>query len=192
MRIGLARAEMGIKIRAADVDDSAGIAHVQVTSYRTAYKDFFPPRYFEQMTQAEQTQEWRAWLSDELHEPIRIAENEAGEIIGYAFGKKHLTAFEGFDSELVALHVLPNAQHNGIGSKLFFAIADELKTSGANSLMLWTIKENPVRAFYERLGGALIGEKSYDVDDMTVTKVAYGWKNMNELIEQLSAKQNGA
>lgn len=85
-----------------------------------------------------------------------------------------------------------------IGSKLFAATARELKQRGSTSLMLWMIKENPVRcvcecsSLDERLGGVLIGEKSYDVDDMTVIQVAYSWNDIDDLIRQLSQEKIGA
>ena len=183
---------MEIAIRSATINDSAGIAHVQITSYRTAYKNFFPPAYFEQMTEVEQTQDWRDLMNHMEHDALLVAKNDASEIVGYALGQAEREVFDKWECELVALHVLPEYQHQGIGSKLFAEMACEMKRRGKTALMLWTIKENPVRAFYARLGGELIGEKSYDVDEMRVTEVSYSWKNIDELIERLNAKQNGA
>jgi hypothetical protein len=48
-------------------------------------------------------------------------------------------------------------------------------------MMLWTLQGNPVRQWYERLGGALIGEQSFEVDDWEVTEVAYGWPDIAAL-----------
>ncbi len=180
---------MEIEIRPANINDSAGIAHVQITSYRTAYKNFFPPAYFEQMTEVEQTQDWRDLMSDASHDSLIVAKTNVNEIIGYALGQAERQDFEAWECELVALPVLPEYQRQGIGSKLFAAMAGEMKRRGKTALMLWTIKENPVRAFYERLGGELVGEKSYDVDEMKVTEVAYSWKNIGELIERLNSKE---
>ena len=50
-------------IRPAAPQDCPGLAQVQVDSYRTAYARFFPPPYFEQITYAEQEQDWRDWLA---------------------------------------------------------------------------------------------------------------------------------
>lgn len=177
------------KIRLADVDDSAGIAHVQITSYRTAYARFFPQAYLDHFTYEEQTQDWRDLMRDPEHDPLFVAADEERGIVGYALGTAETEGFEPKFGELVALHVLPEHQRHGIGRRLFARMAAELQERGKTALMLWTIKENPVRAFYERLGGALAGEKSYKVDNMTVTEVAYGWNDMDELLELLNAKQ---
>jgi ribosomal protein S18 acetylase RimI-like enzyme len=176
---------MNIEISPATAANSAGIAHVQITSYRTAYTRFFPPPYFEQMTEEEQTQDWRDLMGDPAHDPLLVARNDQGEIVGYALGKSEQIGFGTDAGELVALHVLPSYQRNRIGSQLFAAMARELQRRGNTKLILWTIEGNPVRAFYERLGGALVGEKSYDVDDVTVTEVAYSWNNIDELITRL-------
>lgn len=181
-----AEKEMEIEIRLASVDDSASIAHVQISSYRAAYAPFFPRAYFEQMTEAEQTQDWRDFMNDANHEPLFVAANEAREIIGYALGSCEQKEIAGYDCELVAMHVLREHQRNGAGIHLFATMARDMKQRDKTTLMLWTLKENPVRAWYERLGGELVGEKSFDVDDVTVTEVAYGWKNIQELLERLN------
>lgn len=178
-----------IEISPATVADSAGIAHVQITSYRTAYAPFFPQAYMDHFTYEEQTQDWRDLLSEADHDPLLVAVGDAREIVGYALGNSVQEEFGADVGELVALHVLPQYQRGGIGSRLFAAMARELKERGNTSLMLWTIEGNPVRALYERLGGALDGEKSYAVDNRTVTEVAYAWKNIDELIARLDAKQ---
>lgn len=183
---------MSIEISAAMIGDSAGIAHAQIMSYRTAYKHFFPPSYFAQMTEEEQTQDWHDLLSDPGHDPVLIAVNGTRGVVGYALGKADREDFEAWECELVALHVLPEYQRRGIGSRLFAAMARELQKRGKTALILWTIEGNPVRAFYERLGGTLVGEKRYDVDGMTVTEVAFSWGNIDGLIELLKTNKNGA
>lgn len=182
---------MNIRISPATLADSAGIAHVQITSYLTAYKSFIPLPFYDEMTEQEQTQDWRDLMSDPNHEPLYVA-LDGDQVVGYALGK---TQPEGFDvemGELDAMHVLRDYQHHGIGSRLFMTMAQEMKQRGKTGMMLWTLEGNPVRAFYERLGGELAGEKSYPVDDMTVTEVAYRWQDIDELMERLDTARIGA
>ena len=47
--------------------------------------------------------------------------------------------------------------------------------------MLWTLAGNPVRQWYQGLGGREIGEKSYLVDDWRVVEVGYGWPDIRSL-----------
>ncbi|MFN2283450.1 MAG: GNAT family N-acetyltransferase, partial [Anaerolineae bacterium] len=91
-----------MNIRRAKFEDSAGIAHVQVDSYRTAYAGIFPQAYLEQFTYEEQTQDWRDLLSAESEDVLYVAETDAIAIVGYALGRPGLSDIPPYDSELVA------------------------------------------------------------------------------------------
>jgi hypothetical protein len=41
--------------------------------------------------------------------------------------------------------------------------------------MICSAFDNPVRAWYEKLGGKPLGEKSFEIDDWLIVEVAYGW-----------------
>lgn len=73
-------------IRKAKEQDSAGIARVQVDSYRTAYADILPQSYLEHFTYEEQEQDWRDLLSAELDGVLYVATTNKDEIAGYALG----------------------------------------------------------------------------------------------------------
>ena len=49
-------------------------------------------------------------------------------------------------------------------------------------MTLWTLEQNPVRGWYERLGGQVIGRKCYDVDGWDVVEIAYGWTDMETAV----------
>lgn len=179
-----------VQIRPAILADSAGIAHVQISSYLTAYKLFIPLPYYDEMTEAEQTQDWTDLMNDPQHEPLYVAANDR-QVVGYALGKTQPPGFDENMGELDAVHVLKDYQRHGIGSRLFTTVAHEMKQRGKTGMVLWTLEGNPVRAFYERLGGTLAGTKEYDVDDIHVTEVAYRWNDIDTLIARLT-KRNGA
>jgi hypothetical protein len=54
-----------LNIRKATIVDSAGLARVQVDSYRTAYAGIFPPAYLDHFTYEEQEQDYRNLLTSE-------------------------------------------------------------------------------------------------------------------------------
>jgi len=172
-----------IQIRRARVDDSAGIARVQVDSYRTAYAGLLPEDYLARFAYEEQEQDWRDWPSAHPDDILFVAENESREIVGYALGRPGLTSISPYDSELVALHVRRPCQRQGIGWQLVTMIAKQLKQQGCSSLLLWVLDKNPSRRFYERLGGQLIGEQTVNLGegDITSAEVAYGWPDIEGL-----------
>ena len=51
-------------VRKAEVEDSAGMARVQVDSYRTAYAGIMPQDYLDHFTYEEQAQDWRDFLRE--------------------------------------------------------------------------------------------------------------------------------
>lgn len=173
-----------MNLRQATIEDSAGIAHVQVDSYRSAYAGIFPQPYLEHFTYEEETQDWCDLLSAEFADVLYVAETETGEIVGYALGRPGLSDIPPYDSELVALHVRRAYQRQGIGRRLIAAIAACLKQEGCISLMLWTLAQNPSRTLYERLGGQLLAEKDWGGNEefgVAVQEVAYGWLDIGQL-----------
>jgi len=183
---------MTIAVRWATSEDSAGIAHVQITSYRTAYAPFFPQAYLDHFTIQEQTSDWHTLLDADEPDPVLVAVTTEGTVVGYALGDPAPEGLAAQECELVALHVLPEWQRQGIGSRMFSAMVAEFRRRGKTGLWLWTLAGNPVRRFYERLGGELAADKQYAVDEVTVTEVAYRWQNLDELIRVLSRETRTA
>jgi hypothetical protein len=75
-----------MEIRKAREQDSAGIARVQVDSYRMAHVDILPQPYLAHSTYEEQEQDWRDLLSAGLHGVLYVAATDGDEIAGYALG----------------------------------------------------------------------------------------------------------
>jgi ribosomal protein S18 acetylase RimI-like enzyme len=168
-----------VKIRKAKIEDSAGLAKVQVDSYRTAYTGIFPQAYLDQFSYEEQEQDWRDWIVSRSEDLLYVAEDATGEIVGYALARPGPREIAPYDSELIALHVIRSHQRQGIGRWLVAAVAGQLWQEGCGSLMLWVLEENRARGFYERLGGKLLGESQ--VNGCDTIEVAYGWPSIRVL-----------
>lgn len=179
-------------IRLAIMEDAAGLAHVQITSYRTAYAPLLPASFLAQFSLQEQTQDWHDLVTADNDEIVYVAQADAGEIVGYALGRPHASGGVHFTSELVALHVLPASQRQGIGRQLFAAVAAHLQQRGCESLMLWALAANKVRAFYEQLGGQLCGSQHFDIDGAKIEEVAYGWPQIGQLRTRLLSGAAGS
>jgi GNAT superfamily N-acetyltransferase len=173
------------QIHKAQIDNCAGLARVQVDSYRTAYAGLLPEDYLARLTYEEQEQDWRDWLATRPDDILHVAESNSGEIMGYALGRPGLSKIAPYDSELLALHVRDISQRHGIGKQLIAAVAKELKRQGCSSLMVWVLEKNPARSFYEHLGGQLIGKQTIVLGpgDAGATEVAYGWSSIDPLCD---------
>jgi ribosomal protein S18 acetylase RimI-like enzyme len=180
------REEIALLIRPAHPDDSPQLAHIQVDSFRTAYAHVFPADYLSQFSYEEQEQDWRDLLAAPTSDFLLVAENESGEILGYALGRPGLSPDTlGYEGELVSLHVRQSLHRQGVGRALVKAVAGRFKELGASSMMLWVLADNPACHFYEKLGGRLLPEqKAWGGNaeyGLRVVEVAYGWSDWGVL-----------
>ena len=171
-----------IHVRNAQLVDCPGIARVQVDSYRTAYAGLFPEPYLARFSYEEQEQDWREWLTAPSNDVLLVAVSPQESVLGYVLARAQPDIHPGYDAEILALHVRQAYQGKGIGSALLRAAIGQLLEWGCRSVMLWTLQGNPARRWYERLGGEMLGEKRYQVEDWEVIEVAYGWETMSGLL----------
>lgn len=52
---------------------------------------------------------------------------------------------------------------------------------GFDALLVWVLETNPYRAFYEVLGGRLVGRKTDEEEGVELVDVAYGWDELSAL-----------
>ena len=174
----------------AKIEDSAGIAKVQVDSYTRAYAEILPKPYLNQFTYEEQTQDWSRLIASDTKDILFVAKSE-NNVIGYALGRSEVDEIPGFEYELVALHVLQGNQRKGVGSQLFLSITQQFQNLGAHSVFLWTLKQNPILKFYEQLEGQFLGEKEWGGNahyNVAVQEVAYGWRDIDILRQNLAKR----
>jgi ribosomal protein S18 acetylase RimI-like enzyme len=103
-------------------------------------------------------------------------------VLGYVLARAQPDIFPGYDAEIIALHVQKPFQKQGIGKALFRTAAKRLMDASCKSTMLWTLKRNPTRHWYEKLGGIFLAEKSDEIDGWIVNEVAYGWNDITSLL----------
>jgi ribosomal protein S18 acetylase RimI-like enzyme len=174
-------------VRPAQVGDSAGLARVQVDSYRTTYAHIWSQELLDHFTYEEQEQDWTDWMTNRPDDLLYVAESRtdevnAREIVGYALARPGPTGVAPYDSELLALHVHPTRSRQGIGRRLVAVVSEQLKRQGSVSMMLWTMQENRAHGFYRRLGGQLLDARK--VSGSGAAEVAYGWPAIDSLIEE--------
>lgn len=171
---------MTITIRKAEPKDAPALGHIQVTSWRSAFRNIASDDYLDNFVSAEhQTDNWKEILAD-AEQVVFVAEL-GGQPIGYAWAHREDDESIAWDAELISMHLLPEYKRQGIGSRLFAAAAQQLKEQGCQSVYLWVLEENhPSRKFYEALGGELAGKHQVDLG-RDLTEVAYGWKDIRHL-----------
>jgi len=171
-------------IRAAKLSDAAGIAWVQINSYRTAYAPLMPAEYLAAFSYEEQEQDWKK-LIGEGSDLLLIAEDEAGQIVGYALSRLIPSGQANYDCELAALHINRSCHRQGIGRALVAETAWRMHRQGCRSLGLWILDGNPACGFYEHLGGKTNGEQFFEIEELKLRRreVGYLWERIEDLFQ---------
>ena len=176
----------GVTIRLASVRDAAGIARLDVETWRAAYAGVLSTHYLVGLSERRREAGWRSLI---LHEPrdVRVAADALGVIRG--FGSCGASRGErGFEGEVYTLYVGPDWQNRGIGRRLLMALFRRLVAIGRNSAIVWVLRDNPSRFFYERLGGRQAAQKSLSVGGAWIEALAYGWPDLPAFLAAVSSQ----
>ncbi len=155
----------------------------QKKPWRTAYRGVIADEFLDAMSEDDRTNRWLEILQRPEHATF-VAEIEGHGIVGFANGGPEREGRQDYRGELCGLYVLSEWQGQGIGRQLVATFASWLLDSGFDTMLVWTLADNPFRRFYERLGGKLIAEKDIEIGEQKLDEVAYGWDDVTTLLER--------
>ena len=178
------RAMDEITIRPARPGDARGIARLDVETWRMTYAGVLSTSYLVGLSERRSEIGWRMAI---LREPrdVCVAVDAAGMILGFGScgpsrSERH------FPGEVFTLYVAPDRQNQGIGRRLLIALFRRLVASGLDAAVVWVLRDNPSRFFYERLGGHQTSRKAIAVGGSVVEGVAYGWRDLPGFLAAVS------
>ncbi|MCP3032497.1 GNAT family N-acetyltransferase [Halobacillus sp. A1] len=168
-----------MKIRKATVTDAEGVAKVQVDSWHSTYKDIVPDEYLRKMTYESRGKKWKDLIS---MQPVYIAEDNKGKIIGFSNGGPERTGkYPEFEGELYAIYILKDHQRKGLGKQLLEPIIQELEDLGIYSMLVLVLEDNHSRFFYEKVGAEKVDIIEIEVSGKRLNEVVYGWKDIRKI-----------
>jgi len=173
-------------LRAAVPADAPAIARVHVASWRTTYRGLLPDDYLAGLEVDEYTARWSRVLADRHGRSDVLVAEEQGRVVGFASCGRERDGDLRYQGELYAIYLLHEAQRRGHGRALVAAAAGALAARGMTSMVVWVLRDNAgARAFYERLGGKYLGERSLDLGPEAVVsarEVSYLWTDTAPLL----------
>ncbi|CAN5345369.1 GNAT family N-acetyltransferase [soil metagenome] len=178
----------GIRLRAAILNDAAALGAMHVASWRETYRGILPDEMLADLSVDSRTAMWTTILGnrDAFGDTAVLVAQDSDDIVGFgSCGRQRDVglADAGFGGEIGAIYVQRSHQHRGIGRAIMSAMAQALSALGQDAASLWVLRENfPARAFYEGLGGEIVGEKSDELPNVTLVELAYGWRDLAALV----------
>ncbi|MHC5774801.1 GNAT family N-acetyltransferase [Nostoc sp.] len=163
-------------IREANLADASAIAKVHVDGWRTTYSNLMPAKFLADLSYKERETKWVKILSNIAQDNFTyIAEDEIGQIVGFASGGKERTGDRLYQGELYAIYILEKYQRQGLGHRLVSSVATRLLQSDISSMLVWVLADNPAVDFYQSLGGQQVNEKQIEIGTVQLVELAYGW-----------------
>ena len=169
-------------IRKATMADAAEIAKVGIVSWKETYRGIVPDSFLDKMDLAQRILEAEKYLNDPNVDLYTVVAERDGMIVGYAAGGPNRWTDEVYRGELYAVYLLREVHKQGIGRQLVQAVAQGLAVRGFANMLVGVLRDNPARAFYERLGAVYVKQGAFIVDGVEIMEMAYGWPDLRVLL----------
>ncbi|WP_306421198.1 GNAT family N-acetyltransferase [Robertmurraya sp. DFI.2.37] len=168
-------------IREAALSDAEGIAKVHVDSWRTTYKGIVSDVFLEQLSYKKRTKSWIENIQ-RLDNYVVVAENDDGQIVGFADGGKRESNLIEHSGDLTAIYILEEYQGKGIGKKLVGKLSEHFKKLGYKKIFVEVLEDNKSRLFYEKLGAQYCETTKITIQGDELNLAIYKWENINSLL----------
>jgi ribosomal protein S18 acetylase RimI-like enzyme len=164
-------------VRPATRKDAGEIARIDVETWRDTYPGVLSAKVLLGLSPARLAADWQAQLA---HRPddTRVAEWTGVGVVGFGNCGPARQTVEGLAGEVHTLYVTPDFQGRGVGRAVLMALFRRLVASGHASAVIWVLRDNPARFFYERMGGSRVAYRNITVGGTLVPAIAYGWRDL--------------
>ncbi len=172
-----------MRVREATMEDSAAMARILVDTWQQAYVEIMPADFLAGLSYEVREKRIReGFMVPDPNRFLVIVEEENSAVVGCMVGGACRDESETeYSGEVYALYVLPAYQHRGIGAALIRTAIKRLLAMGCNSMLIWTLAQNPSRGFYEALGGSLVRKRKIEIGGVMYPEVGYGWTDLKRL-----------
>jgi len=175
-----------ITIRSARPEDAHSIAKLDVETWRATYAGVLSTPYLVGLSARRRELGWRNVI---LRDPrdVRVAVVDGNALLGFGSCGPN-RGDRRFAGEVFTLYVAPDWQNQGIGRRLLIALFRRLVAAGCSSAIVWVLRDNPSRFFYQRLGGRQVTYKTLGFAGSAVEAVAYGWGDLPGFLATASSE----
>jgi ribosomal protein S18 acetylase RimI-like enzyme len=173
-----------IKIRKAVLTDAEGIAKVHVDSWKSTYKNIIPDEFLQKLSYDRRTDLWKRNLSKEGNY-VFVAENNQGEIVGFADCGKRETNNISNSGDLTSIYLLEEYQGKGVGKQLLKQLFNQFEELGFKKVFVEVLEDNKTRYFYEYYSAKLLKTEKIVIGGAELNLLIYEWDNIKEVSSKL-------
>jgi GNAT superfamily N-acetyltransferase len=167
-------------IRPGQKIDASSMSRVYVQTWQDTYLGVVPFGYLYTMSIPQLEQ---AFLNEmRSKRVISFVAEDAGRVIGFITGGYERKGDYIYSGEIYTLYVQKNRQRQGIGTRLVSALATQFNYFGIYSMLVWVLKHNPYRQFYEKLNGIYLRTHRMPFAGEMLDVAAYGWIDTSLII----------
>ena len=171
-----------IRLRPAIMADAATIARIDVECWRSTYAGILPERLLLGLSESERR---RNWANEAARHPgdLIVATDPQGRVLGFGNCGRARDGDARFAGEVFTLYVAPDEQGKGIGRGLLLALFAQLLRRRLASAVIWVLRDNPSRFFYERLGGKPASTRTMRLGGAEIPAAGYGWPDLAAVLK---------
>lgn len=170
-------------VRRARILDAPAIARIEVETWRSTYAGVLADEALLAMSVDRLTASWTSELR-RWPRGIMVWDGDEQGLLGYGQCGRQRDRALPYKGEVFMLYVTPDAQGAGVGRQLLLALLANLATSNYPSALVWVLRANPARFFYERLGAKLVLHRQIPFSGRMVDALGYGWNDLSATLDQ--------
>jgi ribosomal protein S18 acetylase RimI-like enzyme len=157
-------------VRPARAGDAAGLARVQVASWRRHLAGIVPAALLTELTSEQAEDVWRDRWREAITNPptsrhhvlAAVTEGPSREVVGFISAGPATDAdrWPGTDAEIYEFRISPERTGQGHGGRLLHAVADTLVSDGFRTMSTWVLAaDDALRRFLSSAGWAVDGAR---------------------------------
>jgi ribosomal protein S18 acetylase RimI-like enzyme len=172
-----------VTVREAVGEDAGAIAAIDVETWRTTYAGILADRLLLGLNERSRAAAWARTIRREPGDVLVAADGQ--RVLGFgSCGRQPMPDLK-YAGEIFTLYVQPDAQGQGTGRLLLAGLFERMIRCGFGSALVWVLRDNPSRYFYERLGGRLVALREIAMSaGPRVPAAAYGWEDLRAGMRQ--------
>ena len=160
-----------IIIRRMEIEDAEAVTDVLINTWKTAYRGIVSDECLDNLDRVTLVERRRKQYKDYI---VAVSDGLIAGFCWYVNNNSFTEDVPDIDSEVVAIYVLPEMERQGIGRKMMLYAIDDLKKQDKNKMIIWCLKDNHQgRAFYEKMGGKIIGEHKTHIGNLDYDEVGF-------------------